>query len=134
MATTVHGDIEFAPTYYVPSEILRQYGPSISWSRLFKRPAPGLVPVTIIPHAYYTRMIMNEDNLMARANFLALQRDFGCLIEVHFGDGTALAYVGRDDSTEIGGIARILNEHLLYDENYYLRLEAEEVIEERENY
>lgn len=128
MARTVIGDIQFAETYYFPSEEVRNYG-HVKWYSRKDTPSVGDVPVTIIPVA--------EEDLgagydeIAVANYRALLEDFGTygdgnggrLVTISLGLSEGLGFVGRDDTTELGEIARQLaHEYPLYSEEAYSEL------------
>lgn len=130
MARTIYGNIEFATTYYVPAEKIRDYG-YVSWSDLSTKSGHCLVPLTLIPDTYdgpYADSVQ-------RSNYRSIVRDYGeQVIEIQYRDGNALGFIGRDDSTLLGDAVRKLAlEYPLFDEEDHVWLEWEEQQEYLQN-
>lgn len=77
----------------------------------------------------------HDDDAVGRSNYRSLIRDFGTqgdgdggvLVVVSYVDGYGLAYVGRDDTTEVGRVADVLaHEYAVYDESDWSELEQED--------
>lgn len=138
MARTVIGDIHFAETLYFPADDIRGSG---HVQRVYGKdyPMPGYVPVTIFPAT--EEDFGNGYDEVRVANYRALVQDFGTyadgngsLVTIGYGMSEGLGFVGRDDSTVLGEIARQLaHEYPLYDEEAYTALSWERQHEYLEN-
>lgn len=131
MARTVIGDILFAETLYFPAANIREFAHVQRWQGS-EFPEVGYVPVTIFP-------VTEEDfgngyDEVNVANYRALVEDFGTygdgnggrLVTIGYGMSEGLGFIGRDDSTELGEIARQLaHEYPLYDEEAHSALSWE---------
>ena len=130
MARTDIGGIKFAETLYFPSEDIRNYG---HVQRVYGKqyPLPGHVPVTIFPVT--EEDFGNGHDEVRVANYRALVADFGTyadgngpLVTIGYGMSEGLGFVGRDDTTVLGDIARQLDhEYPLYDEEAHSNLSWE---------
>src|SRR5690606_23012581 len=77
----------------------------------------------------------HDDDAVGRSNYRSLIRDFGTqgdgdggvLVVVSYVNGYGLAYVGRDDTTEVGRVADVLaHEYAVYDESDWSDLDQED--------
>src|SRR5690606_17710911 len=91
------------------------------------------VPLTVVDHA--GGGMAYDSDAIARSNYRCLIRDFGTqgdgdggvLVVVSYANGHGLAYVGRDDTTEIGRVADVLaHEYAVYDESDWSALDQED--------